>query len=293
MIREFHDVQEAVETLPDLALSYRQLERGTLRFRVGWHTVGDIAATTASLDRLVEGHGGVEPGKVLVLLCQTGHDNRFDDVPLSGGQVYLKSGDSPSGHQVIRPGYRATLLTLPARLLEAHLGEPLSARLGLGSVLEMAPGSQDAVLRLLAEAGPEPAPSRRDLSDQILAELCLGLGLEGAEGDARLDDRAHLARAIRQRLHERPDMTFTDICAELSISARTLRRVFAETYALSPGQYQLTLRLNSVRQDLKGRGGTISQVAARHGFWHMGRFSAQYRRHFGETPSQTLAGRAP
>ena len=34
--------------------------------------------------------------------------------------------------------------------------------------------------------------------------------------------------------------------------------------------------------------GTISDLAMSWGFTHMGRFSVEYRRHFGETPSETL-----
>jgi len=33
----------------------------------------------------------------------------------------------------------------------------------------------------------------------------------------------------------------------------------------------------------------VAEVAARHGFLHAGRFAADYRRRFGESPSQTLA----
>jgi len=32
----------------------------------------------------------------------------------------------------------------------------------------------------------------------------------------------------------------------------------------------------------------ITEIAAKWGFTHMGRFSVDYRRQFGETPSQTL-----
>lgn len=263
-----------------------------MRFTVDWQSVGDIAVTRASLDRLVEGQGYVERGKTLVLLCQGGFDNRFDDVPISAGQAYIKGGSSPSGHQVIRADYRATLLTLPSTLLESHLGGPMSTDLERGAVVEMAPGTMDAVLGLLDDARSPLLAGSRQLSDLIVEKLCEGLDLTCSEsGPCQADDKAHLARAIRERLHERQDMTIADICAELAISGRTLRRVFTETFAISPGQYQLTLRLNNVRRELKGRGsgGTISQIASRHGFWHMGRFSAQYRRHFGETPSQTAA----
>jgi AraC-like DNA-binding protein len=34
---------------------------------------------------------------------------------------------------------------------------------------------------------------------------------------------------------------------------------------------------------------TVTDIALRHGFSHLGRFSAEYRRRFGERPSETLS----
>jgi AraC-like DNA-binding protein len=34
----------------------------------------------------------------------------------------------------------------------------------------------------------------------------------------------------------------------------------------------------------------VKSVALAHGFWHLGQFSRDYRDHFGEAPSKTLAG---
>jgi AraC family ethanolamine operon transcriptional activator len=49
------------------------------------------------------------------------------------------------------------------------------------------------------------------------------------------------------------------------------------------------VRLEGVRRDLDGGlpPGGISELALRWGFSHFGRFAADYRRHFGELPSET------
>jgi AraC family transcriptional regulator, ethanolamine operon transcriptional activator len=39
--------------------------------------------------------------------------------------------------------------------------------------------------------------------------------------------------------------------------------------------------------------GTIGDIANTWGFWHMGQFAADYRRQFGELPSETLAHALP
>ncbi|MNT94402.1 transcriptional regulator EutR [compost metagenome] len=49
-------------------------------------------------------------------------------------------------------------------------------------------------------------------------------------------------------------------------------------------------RLNAVRQDLleHGQARNISEIAMAWGFTHMGRFSAEYRKLFDESPSATV-----
>ena len=57
--------------------------------------------------------------------------------------------------------------------------------------------------------------------------------------------------------------------------------------------YLKRLRLEEVRRLLLARrdGTSVSRIALDWGFEHLGRFASDYRQAFGETPSQTLAGR--
>jgi AraC family ethanolamine operon transcriptional activator len=60
---------------------------------------------------------------------------------------------------------------------------------------------------------------------------------------------------------------------------------------LSPLAYFKASRLNAVRQELKaGYAGTttVREIAQRWGFRHTGEFAADYRRLFGELPSETF-----
>jgi AraC family ethanolamine operon transcriptional activator len=49
------------------------------------------------------------------------------------------------------------------------------------------------------------------------------------------------------------------------------------------------VRLNGARRELGSTVATasVSDAANRWGFWHMGQFAADYRKLFGERPSQT------
>ncbi|GAP34489.1 hypothetical protein ISF6_4664 [Piscinibacter sakaiensis] len=78
------------------------------------------------------------------------------------------------------------------------------------------------------------------------------------------------------------------------VSVRTLQLNFKRLHGCSPMQHLRTLRLQAVRQALlqAGDGASVAEIAARHGFTHLGGFAAHYRAAFGELPRQTLA-RAP
>lgn len=84
--------------------------------------------------------------------------------------------------------------------------------------------------------------------------------------------------------------TISEICVRLKISRRLLNYCFQEVLGVNPVAYLRSLRLNGVRRDLRteARGAsTVSDVAARWGFWHLPRFAAEYRALFGELPSKT------
>ncbi len=86
-------------------------------------------------------------------------------------------------------------------------------------------------------------------------------------------------------------LTVLDLCRVLNVSRRTLQYCFAEIHGISPLIYLRRVRLNRARRDLiQARDDRISvaSVAMHWGFWHLGRFSQDYRQLFGELPSETL-----
>jgi len=81
-----------------------------------------------------------------------------------------------------------------------------------------------------------------------------------------------------------------DIAAAAGVPGRTLFRHFRDAYGASPMRYLRHARFDKVRAVLlRGDGiDNITAVAMRWGFFHPGRFAVEYRKRFGETPSQTL-----
>lgn len=105
--------------------------------------------------------------------------------------------------------------------------------------------------------------------------------------------RSHVLRLVEAYLnaHLSEPVYLADLCAATGVSERTLQLVFLESYGVSPLQYLKLWRLNLARQRLRdgAREQTrVTDVALDCGFWELGRFAADYKALFGESPSQTL-----
>jgi AraC-like DNA-binding protein len=88
---------------------------------------------------------------------------------------------------------------------------------------------------------------------------------------------------------ERP-FTLTEMEAISGLSARALQYGFKARFGCSPMEWQRRERIRLARNRLMfaAPGETITQIAYAMGFASSAAFAAQYRRYFGETPSQTF-----
>lgn len=139
------------------------------------------------------------------------------------------------------------------------------------------------------------ADARRLLHDELLTQL---IGLLGAarsgERVLRADARKRMVDRACDLLLSQPDapMSLLEVCREVGASPRKLGYCFQDVLGLSPARFVKATRLNAVRRELaQGVAGgpcSVYDVAARWGFWHFGHFSSDYKRQFGELPSQTL-----
>lgn len=109
-------------------------------------------------------------------------------------------------------------------------------------------------------------------------------------GKKRMRDQA--ITLIQDHLHDMPDtdLNISDMCRLANVSERTLQYAFKERYSVSPNDFVKMWRLNTARRLLlETRNTTISKVAEYLNFHHPSQFAADYRKLFGELPSQTLA----
>jgi len=150
-----------------------------------------------------------------------------------------------------------------------------------------------AIASLMAD---DSTPLGREQEEMLVAGL-----LQAALAKYCIEDKS--SPAVRTRalvaaldfiqLHQSTAITVCDICRATGVAGRTLRRAFLERFGISPMVYLRHARLSRARDKLSTSptDNTITDVAIDQGFWHMGNFARDYRRLFGELPSQTLRGR--
>ncbi|WP_181707341.1 helix-turn-helix domain-containing protein [Chthonobacter rhizosphaerae] len=85
-------------------------------------------------------------------------------------------------------------------------------------------------------------------------------------------------------------LTVADLAARTGVPPDVLRDAFMRTVGVGPGTWLRSRRLDGARRDLLEAGRTgarVTDIAAKWGFWHFGRFAASYAAYYGEPPSRT------
>lgn len=89
-------------------------------------------------------------------------------------------------------------------------------------------------------------------------------------------------------------LVLADLAEVAGVSGRTLLEGFRRHRGISPMRLLKTARLDRARGELLRAdpdGDSVTRVALKSGFQHLGRFSIEYKRRFGESPSTTLQRR--
>ncbi len=142
------------------------------------------------------------------------------------------------------------------------------------------------------------ADSRLAIVSRREESLALAI-LEALVGAKHMDKvgRTKSGRAVSRALEfihssELENISAAELCNYTDCSQRTLEKTFLKRFGVTPKKYIKSLRLAQVHKGLLKFDSqeciTINELAGIHGFWHMGQFAADYRRMYGELPSETL-----
>lgn len=103
---------------------------------------------------------------------------------------------------------------------------------------------------------------------------------------------AHLPNEMQKAIHlmrentETP-LSITFIAEECALHQRRMERIFNTWLGLSPKAFYLNQRLEKAHDLLLHSNNGLADISQMTGFSSQSRFSTAYRRHYGETPSQT------
>ncbi len=167
------------------------------------------------------------------------------------------------------------------------------------------PSSPDAVsalarrlIRLLSHSDALPPTMLDGFSHEMEADLVqlTTAALLCGEGEPVVETAARRRRALRRALEfldggGEPLPTIPELCRWAGVGQRTLEYAFRDQLGVTPVRYVKLLRLNRAHRLLRRTSPadeTVTSIALACGFTELGRFAGDYRRLFGESPSQTL-----
>ena len=180
---------------------------------------------------------------------------------------------------------RMDLLGLPAQRLE---------RGGVSDFIDR-PGAATVADRLLSfpslHLGRVPAAQQDELLSEISFMLAGRWSRGRSEPPRRFDRRQLVNRCIEYSESIERLPTSSELCLASGASARTVRRAFVSVFGVPPATFfrdKALTRAHRLLSSADASGDSVTSVALRLGFSHLGRFSNYYRNVHGEDPSTTL-----
>jgi len=305
----FQDFEQFDEATRGWDFDFRQLDRGPLDAELLQVGVGPVVLMQARFNRRFDQRGGAPPGLRTFALAEERVDVEWCGHSVSDASLntFSRGGEFQA---VSPPGFGVHTLSVTEEQLDG-----VAEALGLASLPQLVDSAAQAALcegaavkayraalrRVCETVSRDPSSAQRtDLQDELQFEIPARLlqtlaAFRGPVAPPTFGARAlALQRAIPyiEDHRDRP-LTVREVCSAARVSWRTLDYAFREQFGVTPKAYLTALRLDGVRRELVPRQGPVkvADVANRWGFWHMGQLAADYRKQFGELPSETLRRR--
>ena len=301
------DVDELTEKVHSLQwqIDYTQLEQGPFQAEVLTYQWPDIQLIRVQYSRAIRSLGISPPGKVAIVIALSAPLGwRWHNYELTGDQVVLQTASQGIDHcrwgdfpLAIVLFSLEELLAIAAKMKEMAVVEQLS---GTNYVLSPPAPLLRKFRQLLARVFQATeqktnleffCQSYPHLHRAIIVQLFALLSAPSIP--VKSFYRHQLVKQAENLVREIGDRPWTvyDLCQQLHVSERTLRYGFQEIFGIGPKAYLQTHRLHGVRRQLKLTSPgetTVMAIAYQWGFWHLGQFSQDYKKMFGELPSVPL-----
>lgn len=302
------DIDDQAASLTGWEQMYDQLSPGRYQGSVTQCWIDDLQVIRERANQCVHQLGHSWEGcRTFIVPMQQQGVARFGsqlvgaDVPVTLGPGQELDFRTPRELDVMSVAVNAAAITELSAITE---GYDLEARLGGCHGLHAEPAKLAGLRTLLASVYEviqhtpellEYPEVRKGLRQSILLNLCAASS--STEHPGR-NSRAQMHKRVVDRAREYvlentlEPVTIAKLCEVVGVSRRTLQMCFQEVMGTNPVQYLRSIRLNRVRRDLRQHSCDslkVQDVACHWGFWHLSSFTADYKRLFGELPSQTLS----
>ena len=310
--RSFNDFDEFAEAVHDWKLEFVQLERGSLEANFEQAAGAHFQLGHVRLGRRLHQQGETPSGlRTFVVPGDAAFHILWRGKEITGRDI----GVFPEGgvlDSVSLPGFDVFVPSLPEQLLDER-----ARRLGLPPVERIVGGSEvmrcdpDAVDRLrswlrsvMTELVEQPGLLEDSRTSEEIAWAIAGnlLTTLATGGDTpvqpSLSSRLRVSESSLDYIACHPGrvLRVREVADAVGVSERTLRRAFQERFGVSTKEYLKARQLRAARRELVRQdpdGTQVREVALRWGFWHSSQFAQDYRRAFGELPSDTLRRTSP
>ena len=221
---------------------------------------------------------------------------------------------SPDRENVVRPESGSARLAVAisrdalVRVLCALLGRPVTEPLQFEPSIDLERGYGRSLARYIRAAVEDvedddsllSGPIAKTSFEQFVITALLLSHPHNYSAELQRPDRRPAPRDVRRAIdyiqaHLTAPLTLEDVVRAAGVSGRVLFKHFKLSTGLSPMAYLRNARFQRVRDTLRRARPEerIVDIAALWGFDHIGRFAVEYRRRFGEKPSDTRASARP
>jgi len=218
----------------------------------------------------------------------------FGHLKLQAGDI-LFFDDSHPHNFVTNDSIQFTALTIRKSSLGSQQSKLFKAR---DHCIKDTDARFATILRTIWNRFTDPSHKMKDIQSYKDAEkeiltVIMKLLSEQTPAKSKLTAGEKIALEIRDQVfhHMDGDISISSLAKQYKVSEQTLQNSFKSLFGFTPKLFLRLLKLNIVRQELQKsdpKQNTVSKIALKWGFKHMGRFSAYYTELFGENPSLTL-----
>lgn len=297
-INTIEDLREYVKG-SDMRAS--QIDRGDLNVNLFQVKIGKGILNSSNIDMSILSEGSFAPGVAtlgMILDCRM--PNTYNGLDVIAGDFGLFGSKYESIH-LLTPNTRWVTIQIQLSDIEAlcadltknlntiyqqHDAVYLSFFSNIRSVVDNVLYCDEEVLSNL---------DGDMVYNYVVTEIAYMMSKNQKGVNPSLDNYLRTGLLISEYLHayNTEAIQVADLCHITCKSIRTLERICLKVFRMSPGKLIKLHRLNAIRRVIVNsppdEAISLTVLSMQYGFMNTGRFAGEYRRIFGERPSDTLA----